>query len=422
MNDAAIEKRYQSAAEQYKEWGGDTQEALDKLGGISISLHCWQGDDVGGFERPDAALSGGGIQVTGSYPGRARTPDELRADLEKAYSLIPGDHRLNLHSIYGEFGGRYVERDRYAPEHYQSWVDWARKQGLKLDFNCTCFSHPKAESGFTLSSRDEQVRRFWIEHIRRCREISAFFGRSLGSPCLHNLWIPDGSKDIPADRKAHRAILRESLDEIFSVHHDPDEMKDSLESKLFGIGSEAYVVGSHEFYTGYALTRGKILCLDMGHFHPTESVADKISAILEFSPELVFHVSRGLRWDSDHVVILDDSLRALAEEIVRCRALERARIALDFFDAGINRVGAWVLGTRATLKAMLIALLEPHRKLREAEDAGDGFARLALMEELKSMPFGAVWDYYCLTKGVPPGDRWIAEVRRYEKAVTGKRS
>jgi len=415
------ERAYRLAKERYAEFGVNAEAAIAELAKVPLSLHCWQGDDVGGFERPGAALSGGGIQVTGRHPGKARTPAELRADLEKALSLIPGRHRVNLHAIYGEFGGKLVDRDQIEPGHYQGWVQWAKQRGLGLDFNATLFSHPKADDGWTLSSPDPATRAFWIEHVRRCRAISADIGRKLGSPCIHNLWIPDGSKDLPADRWGPRARLKQSLDMIYATDYPSAEMKDAVEGKLFGIGSEAYVVGSHEFYLGYALPRGKMICLDLGHFHPTESVADKISAVLQFSDELLLHVSRGVRWDSDHVVILNDDLRAIAEEIVRGDALSRVHIGLDFFDGSINRVGAWVIGARATLKGLLAALLEPRDWLRQAEQAGDGFRRLALMEEAKALPLGAVWDYYCLQAGVPAGPEWLDEVRKYEAEVTGRR-
>ncbi len=417
-----IEKSYEIAKQRYADLGVDTEAEMEKLNKISISLHCWQADDVGGFEMPDAALSGGGIQVTGNYPGKARNVNELRMDLEKVYSLLPGNHRLNLHAIYGEFGGKRVDRDEITIDHFKGWVDWAKKQHIKLDFNATCFSHPKANDGFTLSSKNKSIRDFWIEHVKRCREISAFMGRELKSPCIHNLWIPDGTKDSPVDRWTHRALLKDSLDEIFSIENDPNEMKDAVESKLFGIGSESYVVGSHEFYMGYAISRGKMICIDLGHFHPTESIADKISAILQFSDELLFHVSRGVRWDSDHVVILNDEVKSVAEEIVRAGVLNRVNIALDFFDASLNRIGAYVIGTRATLKSFLIALLEPTEKLRKYEEAGNNFARLALLEELKTLPFGAVWDYYCLKKGVPAGEEWMLDVQRFENLVLNKRA
>lgn len=422
MNTTTVERAYELAKERYAQLGVDTDAALARLRNISLSLHCWQGDDVGGFERPGAELSGGGIQVTGGYPGKARTVDELRSDLQEAFSLIPGRHRLNLHAMYGEFGGKTVDRDEIGPEHFRGWVDWARQEQLGLDFNATCFSHLRADAGYTLSSKDGDTRAFWIEHVKRCREISAIFGRELNSPCIHNLWIPDGSKDTPVDRWGHRALLRQALDEIYTIAYSPLEMKDAVESKLFGIGSESFVVGSHEFYLGYALSRGVMPCFDMGHFHPTESVADKISAVLQFSDELLLHVSRGVRWDSDHVVVLNDELRAIAEELIRGDALERAHLALDFFDASIHRVAAWVIGARATLKALLIALLEPGGTLRNLEEAGDYTARLALLEELKGMPFGPVWDNYCQQMGAPTERAWPGEVRAYEKEVTSKRA
>jgi len=417
----AIEKAYELAKERYAGIGVDTEAALDTLSSVSLSLPCWQGDDVAGFERPDSSLTGGGIMVTGSHPGRARNAGELRADLAKAFSLLPGRHRLNLHAIYGEFQGEPVDRDAIGPEHYRGWVAWAKGHDLGLDFNATCFSHPKADSGFTLSHRDESIRAFWIEHVKRCREISAFMGRELGSACVHNLWVPDGSKDAPVDRWARRAVLERSLDDIYSVDYHPGQMKDSLESKVFGLGSESFVVGSHEFYLAYALSRGKMVCLDLGHFHPTESISDKISAILHFCDELVLHVSRGVRWDSDHVVILNDEVKSLAEEIVRGNALGRVHLALDFFDASLNRVGAWVIGARATLQALLAALLQPAERLKEIEDAGDNFARLALLEELKVLPFGAVWDYHCSKAEAPTGAAWIDEVEDYEANTTSRR-
>lgn len=422
MNQSSlISQSYDIAKQKYAEYDVDTELVMKKLSRLAISLHCWQADDVAGFETADATLSGGGIQVTGNYPGKARTVAELRMDLEKVYSLLPGNHRLNLHAIYGEFNGKRVDRDEIRTDHFTDWIDWAKRNNIKLDFNASCFSHPKADDGFTLSSKDKSIRDFWIEHVKRCREISAYMGRELGSPCIHNLWIPDGTKDAPVDRWTHRAILKDSLDEIFSIEYDPKEMKDAIESKLFGIGSESFVVGSHEFYMGYAMSSGKMICIDLGHFHPTESIADKISAILQFSDELLFHVSRGVRWDSDHVVILNDEVKSVAEEIVRAGVLDRVNIALDYFDASLNRVGAYVIGTRATLKSLLLALLEPTEKLKKCEEAGNYFARLALLEELKALPFGAVWDYYCWKHGVAIGNEWIAEVQRYEREVQRKR-
>ncbi len=403
------------------ELGVDTDKALTTLASIPISLQCWQGDDVAGFEAKSGTVSSGGIQATGSFPGRARTIEELRSDLHQAFSLIPGLHRLNLHAMYGDFGPAPVDRDAIEPDHFRSWLQWAEGQHVKLDFNSTCFAHPRAESGFTLSDRDPGVRQFWIEHVRRCRSVSAFLGRAQNSPCLHDLWIPDGSKDITVSRLEHRTLLKSSLDEIYKASFDPLEMKDAVESKLFGIGSESYVVGSHEFYLSYAITRGLIPCIDMGHFHPTESVADKISSLLLFSPEILLHVSRGVRWDSDHVVILNDDLRELAEEILRSGSLSRVHLALDFFDASINRIGAWVIGMRATQKSLLLALLEPTARLRAFEKEGNNFARLALLEELKTFPAGAVWDHFCDSSGVPPSDRWMDVVLRYEREVLRKR-
>jgi L-rhamnose isomerase len=421
MNERKKMGAYTAARERYAQLGVDTDKALKALEKLSISLPCWQGDDVSGFEKSTARTGGGGIQATGSYPGKARTASELRMDIEKALSLIPGQMRLNLHAIYGEFGDKFVDRDEIGPEYYEGWIEWAKKEKVKLDFNATCFAHPKAESGYTLSSKDKGIREFWIEHVKRCREISAFIGRELGSFCIHNLWIPDGSKDILVDRWTHRALLKEALDRIYAKEYIPPEMKDSVESKLFGLGSEAFVVGSHEFYMGYAFSRGIVLCLDLGHFHPTESVADKISALLQFSDEILLHFSRGVRWDSDHVVILNDEVRGIAEEIVRSGALDKVHLALDFFDASLNRVGALVIGARAVQKSFLLALLEPREKIQEFENAGNYFARLALLEEIKTLPFGAVWDYFCLKMDVPAGESWMEEIQRYDAEVTRKR-
>jgi L-rhamnose isomerase len=421
MKTDRIESAYGLAREIYAEQGVDTTRALDRLKRVSISLPCWQGDDVGGFEKPESALSGGGLAVTGSYAGKARTIDELRRDLSRALSLLPGFHRVNVHSIYGDFRGKPVQRNEIGPEHFRGWIEWAEQEKLKLDFNATCFSHPMAASGLTLSHKDKMVRTFWIQHVKNCRKTSAHIGRELKSPCLHNLWIPDGSKEVPVSRASYRSLLRESLDEIFATHYPSSVLEDSLESKLFGIGSESFVAGSLEFYLGYALAHGQMICLDLGHFHPTESVADKISAILQFWPGLVLHLSRGVRWDSDHVVVLNEEVLSVAEEVVACRALDRIRIALDFFDASLNRVGAWVIGARATLKAFLFALLQPRARLAEVERSEKMFDRLALREEFKAMPFGAVWDYYCLREGVPPGAAWMDEIRRYEKDVLSRR-
>jgi len=421
MDPTAVEKTYASSRDKYAERGVDTDKALARLQAISLSLHCWQGDDVGGFEKRGEGLAGSGLQVTGGAPGRARDVDELRADMAQAFALIPGRHRVNLHAMYGEFGGKPVDRDAMEPEHFRGWEEWARRLGLKIDFNATLFAHPKAASGYTLSSRENGTRKFWIDHVKCCRKIAASIGREQQAPCLHNLWIPDGSKDVPTDRWGARAALLKSLEEIFEIDYSPQQMKDSLESKLFGIGSESFVVGSHEFYLGYALTRKKIICLDLGHFHPTESVADKLSAILPFTGEILLHVSRGVRWDSDHVVLLNDEVRDLAAEIVRSQALERIHIALDYFDASFNRIGAWVLGARSMLKGLLIALLEPQDKLKELDAAPKTLARLSLLEELKAMPFGPVWDQYCLRQGVPPADEWLREVDAYERRVLSRR-
>ncbi len=414
-----IEKTYELAKQRYAELGVDTETAMEKLSGIAISLHCWQGDDVGGFDKAQETL-GGGIMATGAYPGKARTADELRTDLEKTLSLIPGKHRLNLHAMYAETKGK-VERNELSPEHFTTWIDWAKANGLGMDFNGSFFSHPKAESGFTLSSADEQVRSFWVEHGIVCRKIGAAMGKQLGTPCVTNLWIPDGYKDVPVDRKGPRQRLKLSLDEIFAESMDKNYILDAVESKLFGIGSESYVVGSHEFYLSYALENKTLLCLDTGHFHPTEVVSDKISSVLTFLDEILLHVSRGVRWDSDHVVILSDELRAIAQQIVRGDYLQRVHIGLDFFDASINRIAAWVIGTRCMIKALLIALLEPVQMLREIELADNYTERLAMLEELKTMPFGAVWDYYCRKMEVPPARTWLDEVKAYEKNVLDKR-
>ena len=419
MNDK-IERAYEIASQKYAEFGIDTAKILNKLKEISLSIHCWQGDDVGGFERPDASLSGGGIIATGNYPGKARTVKELRQDLEKTFSLIPGNHRLNLHAIYGEFGGKIVERNEIKPEFYQGWINWAKDRNLKLDFNCSLFSHPKAEQGFTLSSKSMEIREFWIEHVRRCREISAEIGKQLKDTCIHNIWIPDGSKDIPVDRIGHRIILKESLDEILKKEYP--YMQDTLEGKLFGIGSEAFVVGSYDFYLSYAIANNIMLTLDTGHFHPTESVGDKLTAVIPFLKGILLHISRGIRWDSDHVVIIDDDLIQLAEEIVRSGAMDKIYLGLDYFDASINRIGAWVIGARATQKSILYALLQPIDLLQEYEDNCQYFQRLALLEECKTLPFGTVWDYFCLENNVPIGKEWIREIESYENRILNIRN
>ncbi|MFB3905962.1 MAG: L-rhamnose isomerase [Acidobacteriota bacterium] len=421
MNPKRIQDAYRLAAERYQELGVDTEAALARLTGIPISLQCWQGDDVGGFESQGAEL-GAGLAVTGHYPGKARTPDELRADADKALSLVPGRHRFSLHASYAEASGKRRERNELQPEDFRAWIDWAKARGLGLDFNQTYFAHPKAASGFTLAHRDAGIRRFWIEHGIACRKIGAAMGRELGRTCVTNLWIPDGYKDMPVDRKGPRELLIQSLDAIFAEEIDPRLNVDSLEGKLFGMGVESYTVGSHEFYLAYAVKNQKLLCLDTGHYHPTETIADKLSAVLLFLPEIVLHVSRGVRWDSDHVVILNDDLTALAQELVRGDFLGRTHIGLDFFDATINRIAAWVIGTRATIKALLTALLEPIEQLRCLEKDGNLTGRLGLLEEIKSLPSGSVWDYYCWQQGVPTGMGWMEEIRRYEAEVTSRRS
>ena len=412
---------YCLAQETYAALGVDTEAALRRLATIPISLHCWQGDDVGGFERA-GDLSGSGLAATGNYPGKARTIDELRQDLELAYKLIPGKHRLNLHACYADLTGQQAQRNAYTVEQFQSWIDWAKANGLGLDFNPTFFAHPKAADGFTLAHPDKGIRQFWIEHGIACRTIGAEMGRQLGSPTVTNIWIPDGCKDQPVDRKSPRERLAASLDAIFKTKLNPEHNLDAIESKLFGIGSESYVVGSHEFYLGYAVKNQKLICLDAGHFHPTETLTDKITSVLQFVPELLLHVSRGVRWDSDHVVLLDDHLRGIMEELVRGDFLARTHIGLDYFDASINRIAAWTIGARNALKALLIAMLEPTAQLRAMEDAGDNTGRLATLEELKSLPFGAVWDEYCRRQDTPEGTAWLNEIRAYEGRVLALRT
>lgn len=415
-----IEKAYEIAKDQYAEIGVDTEKALEQLATIPISLHCWQGDDVGGFENSGEDL-GGGLAVTGAYPGKARTADELRGDLDQALSLIPGKHRLNLHACYAETGGKKVDRDALEPQHFQRWIEWAQENHLGMDFNPTYFAHSLAGDGFTLSHPDKKVRQFWIDHGIACRKIGAAIGQALGKTCITNVWIPDGFKDLPIDRKAPRERLAASLDAVFAESIDRNHNLDAVESKLFGIGSESYVVGSHEFYLGYAIKNNKVLCLDAGHFHPTEVISEKLSAVLCHLDEVLLHVSRGVRWDSDHVVILSDELFAVAQEIVRGDYLKRVHIGLDFFDASINRIAAWVIGTRAMIKALLAALLEPIDRLRDIELSGDFTSRLAMLEEQKTKPLGAVWDYYCQRSEVPVGPQWLAEVKQYEADVLAKR-
>ncbi len=416
-----VKKAYEIAKEQYAELGVNTDDVLKKMDDVAISLHCWQTDDVGGFETPDAELSGGGIQATGNYPGKARSISDVKQDLEKVLSLLPGKQRLNLHAIYGDFEGDKVDRDQIEIKHFQSWIDWCKKVGIGMDFNASCFSHPKAASGFTLSSKDEEVRSFWVEHLKRCRSISAETGKQLGTPCVHNTWIPDGSKDTPIDRNGHRSLLKKSLDEAMAIDYPKEYMKDAVESKLFGIGAESMTVGSHDFYLGYAISNNKLICLDNGHFHPTEQVGDKISACLQFVDELLLHVTRPIRWDSDHVVTLNEDVQLIASEIVRNNFLDRVKIGLDFFDASINRIGAYVIGTRAAKKAFMYAMLEPSAKLIAMEEKEQNFERLALLEELKTKPFGAVWDYYCHINKVPVGTDFIAEIQKYEEEVLSKR-
>lgn len=413
----SISNAYRRAKEKYSRLGVDPDAALEHLAAINLSLHCWQGDDVGGFEKPGAAITGGGIQATGNHPGKAKSIDQLRRDMEKVYALLPGNHRFNMHASYGDFGGKFVDRDAIEPRHFTSWVEWAREHKLGLDFNCTCFSHPKADNGFTLSHPDEEIREFWKEHVKRARAVSDYMGKSTGSRTIHNIWVPDGTKDLTVNRYYHRELLRDSLDEIMETDYPAEHMADSVESKLFGIGSEAYVVGSHEFYMGYGLSRNKMICIDMGHYHPTEQVGDKISSLFTFVDELMFHFSRGLRWDSDHVVILNDDLNQVTHEIVRADALSRVNVGLDFFDASINRVGAYVLGARATQISFLKALLEPRELLRKYELEGRGYEKLALMEEAKLLPFNDVWNYFCAREEVPAGTDLINEVARYEKEV-----
>lgn len=411
---------YKLAKKEYERWGINVEAALETLKNISISIHCWQGDDISGFEVNKQELSGG-IEVTGNYPGKARTPEELRMDLEKALSLIPGKHRVNLHAIYAETNGEVVDRDKLEPKHFEKWVEWAKKLGIGLDFNPTLFSHEKAEDGLTLSHPDSEIRQFWIDHCKASRKIGEYFGRELGTPCLTNIWIPDGYKDTPSDRLTPRKRLKESLDEIFSLEIDPQYNLDSVESKLFGIGSEAYVVGSHEFYLQYAQANGIICLLDTGHYHPTETVSNKLSALALFQEKLALHVSRPVRWDSDHVVTFDDELKEIALEIVRNDLIDKVIIGLDFFDASINRVAAWVIGTRNMIKALLFALLMPHKQLKEWQDQGDFTKRLAILEEFKTYPFGAIWDYYCEQSGVPFKEEWLKEIESYENTVLKKR-
>ena len=422
MKEEQIEDSFKIAEEIYGELGVKLDNVLEKMKTISLSIHCWQGDDVGGFERPDSELSGGGILATGNFMGRARSIAELQSDISKVCSLIPGNHRINLHAIYGDFGGSIIERNEIDSKYFQIWIDWAKRENLGLDFNSTLFSHPKADSGYTLSSKNHEIRNYWIDHVMRCREISVEIGKQLNDKVIHNIWIPDGSKDICVDRIGHRILLKDSLDRIFEQELDPQYIQDSLEGKLFGIGSEAFVVGSHDFYLSYAVKNNLMLTLDSGHFHPTESVGDKISAILPFVKGILLHISRGIHWDSDHVVVLNDQVIEIAEEVIRTNALDKFAIGLDYFDASINRIAAWVIGARSTLKSLLYALLQPRELLINYENEGKLFQRLAMLEELKSLPFGAVWDYYCYKNNVPIGKDWIKDIEEYEKTTLSQRS
>jgi L-rhamnose isomerase len=421
MKKELIEKSYQLAKEQYAALGVDTDKVISEMDNIVISLHCWQTDDVGGFEKPGSVLGGGGIQATGNFPGKAKTIEQMRSDLDKVMSLLPGKQRLNLHAIYGEFEGKLIDRDQIEPKHFQGWIDWAKKRGIGLDFNCTCFSHPLSDDGFTLSSKDEKIRKFWVEHTKRCRAIAAEMGKQLGTPSVHNIWIPDGMKDTPVDRNTLRKLLKKSLDEIFAVKYPKEYLKDSVESKLFGIGSEAMVVGSHDFYLGYAIKNNTLITLDNGHFHPTEQVGDKISSILHFVDEILLHLTRGVRWDSDHVLTFNEELLMITQEIVRMKVLNRVNVGLDFFDASLNRIGAYVIGTRSAQLAFMYAFLEPTKMLVKFEEEGKNFERLAFLELLKSKPFGAVYDYYCMLNNVPAGQDYIEDILKYEKEVLVKR-
>ena len=416
MKEELIRKSYEIARERYAAIGVDTDKAIEQLEKTPISLHCWQADDVVGFERNEA-LSGG-IQTTGNYPGRARNIEEVRADVAFAKSLLAGNHRLNLHEIYGDFGGQFVDRDQVEIKHFESWIQWAKEQGLKLDFNSTSFSHPKS-GNLTLSNPDPAIREFWIEHTKRCRRIADAMGKAQGDPAIMNIWVHDGSKDMTVERKRYREIFAESLDEI--LQEDLPGMKTCLEAKLFGIGLESYTVGSHDFVAGYCATRKLMYTLDTGHYEQTENVSDMVASLLLFVPELMLHVSRPIRWDSDHVTIMNDQTLDLFKELIRADALHRAHIGLDYFDASINRIGAYIIGTRATQKCLLQALLEPLAKLRQYEDAGQHFERLALLEEAKSLPFGAVFDYFNLKNNVPVGESFIPAIQDYEKNVTSKR-
>ncbi|MGD1833783.1 MAG: L-rhamnose isomerase [Sphaerochaetaceae bacterium] len=413
--------RYERAREAYRKIGVDTDEAISHVARLPISIHCWQGDDVGGFETPDASLSGGGIQTTGNYPGKARSIEELQKDLEKVFSLVPGTKRLNLHASYGDFKGEFVDRDQIEPSHYDTWIQWAKKMGVGIDFNGTFFSHPKAEDGYTLASKDPEIRAFWIEHAKRCRKIAAYIGRQLGTPCILDTWIPDGAKDVTFDRFGFRRILKESLDEIFEQEYPREFMRDAVETKLFGIGSESFVVGSHEFYMNYASRNNKMLCIDMGHFHTEEDVSDKISSILLFDDELLLHISRPVHWDSDHVVILTDKVKNVARELLRTGKIDNVHIGLDFFDASINRIGAYVTGVRAFQKALLTALLEPVDTLVALEKEGRGYEKLATYEALSTLPFGDVYDHWLELENKDDDFSVIEKIVEYEKKELNRR-
>ncbi|MBO5452519.1 MAG: L-rhamnose isomerase [Clostridia bacterium] len=409
-----MSKLYEEAKKRYAELGVDTEKVLEKLSKVKISIHCWQGDDVTGFENSGQALSGG-IQTTGNYPGKAKTPQELRDDFKKMLTYIPGNHRISLHASYAETNGKKVERDEIQPEHFLNWIEFAKENNIGIDFNPTCFSHPKSDSGFTLSSYDEDIRKFWVRHCIASRKIADYIGKELNDKVVTNVWVPDGFKDIPVDRLAPRRLLKDSLDEIFAEKTKYNI--DSVESKVFGIGSESCVIGSHEFYMGYAVKNQTYLTLDTGHFHPTEVVSNKLTAILDFVPGILLHVSRPVRWDSDHVVILDDELCAIGQEIARNDMFDKVSIGLDFFDASINRIAAWTIGTRNTIKSILLGMLEPTEALRKAEIDGDYTTRLAMLEEMKAMPWSAVFDEYCERNNVPTGYKWLEDVKKYEQEV-----
>ena len=417
-----ITAAYRLARQAYAERGVDTDAAIKRALAVPISLHCWQADDVRGLETPGEGIDSGGIMSTGGYPGRARNGDEMRRDLDLVLKLLPGKQRLNLHAFYAETGKKAVDRDEISPANFTNWLDWAKSHKIGLDFNPTYFAHPMAASGFTLSSADKKVRQFWIDHGRACRRIAQHFSKQLGSPCVINHWIPDGTKDQPADRWSPRSRLVESLDAILDDSRvNRSHCVDAVEGKLFGLGSEDYVVGSHEFYYSYAQSRKIVPCLDLGHYHPTESVADKVSALMQFHPQLLLHTSRPIRWDSDHVVILDDAVRSLFAEIARGNAFNRVFVALDFFDASINRIAAYVVGARATRQAILLGQLDPSKLLKAADAGGRGHERLALMEQAKAMPWGAVWDMLCIRAGTPPAETWLNDVANYETKVLSKR-